>query len=81
MIGGIGVGTGGKLAGLSIAGVGVGAPRVSGIVLTGAGAGTVDFNGGVIAPLYFRIAEGGSIARSNPRGRRVLPIANWGSRG
>jgi hypothetical protein len=89
-------------------------------VLTGIGAGTADFNGGVIAPLYFRVDRGGSmrgvslsafnrlggtqrgltigslniaeelrgvqiglinIARRNPRGRRVLPIVNWGSRG
>jgi hypothetical protein len=87
-------------------------------VITGFGAGTQDFNGGAIAPLYFRIERDGSmrgvsvsafnriggvqhglalgilniaedlrgiqiglinIARSNPRGRRVLPIVNWGS--
>jgi hypothetical protein len=96
------------------------APSLSGIVITGVGAGTVDFNGGAIAPVYFHIDDGGSmrgvsvsafnrlgdvqhgltigvlniaeelrgvqiglinVARRNPRGRRVLPIVNWGSRG
>jgi hypothetical protein len=105
---------------LPIAGLGVGAPSLSGIVITGVGAGTLEFNGGVIAPLYFRIEQEGSmrgvsvsafnrlsgvqhglaigvlniaeelrgvqiglinIARRNPRGRRVLSIVNWGSRG
>lgn len=118
-IAGIGVGGGGEVRGVSIAGVGVGAPKLSGIVVTGFGAGTVDFTGGVIAPFYFRIERGGSmrgvsvsafnrfsgvqhgltigvlniteelrgiqvglinIARSNPPGRRVLPVVNWGSR-
>jgi hypothetical protein len=104
---------------LSIAGVGVGGPALSGIVIAGIGAGTVDFNGAAIAPFYFRIENEGSmrgvsvsafnrisgvqhgltigivnlaeelrgvqigvinIARSNPSGRRVLPIVNWGSR-
>jgi hypothetical protein len=34
---------------------------VSGIVITGVGAGTVDFNGGALAPLYFRIEKEGSM--------------------
>lgn len=88
-------------------------------MIAGLGAGTLDFNGGAIAPLYFRIERDGSmrgvsvsafnrlsgvqhgltigvlniaeelrgvqiglvnIARRNPKGRRVLPIVNWGSR-
>ena len=117
-IAGLAVGSGGGISGLSIAGLGVGSPRLSGIVPTGVGAGTQDFNGGAIAPFYFRVERGGSmrgvsvsafnriggvqhgltigvlniaeelrgvqiglinIARSNPSGRRVLPIVNWGS--
>lgn len=118
-IAGVAIGSGGEVRGLSIAGAGVGAPKLTGIVITAIGAGTVDFNGGVLAPIYFRIERDGSmrgvsvsafnrlsgvqhgltigvlniaeelrglqigllnIARRNPRGRRVLPIVNWGSR-
>lgn len=118
-IAGLGIGSGGEIRGLAIAGGGVGGPKITGIVITGIGAGTLDFNGGVIAPFYFRIERDGSmrgvsvsafnrlsgvqhgltigvlniaehlrgvqvglinIARNNPRGRRVLPIVNWGGR-
>jgi hypothetical protein len=117
-IAGLGIGSGTGVSGLAIAGLGVGGPRLSGIVISGAAAGTQDFNGGAIAPFYFRIERGGSmrgvsvsgfnriggvqhgltigvlniaeelrgvqiglinIARSNPSGRRVLPVVNWGS--
>jgi hypothetical protein len=118
-IAGVGIGSGGEVRGLSIAGAGVGGPKLSGMVIAGLAAGTAEFNGGAIAPLYFRIERDGSmrgvsvsafnrlsgvqhgltigvlniaeelrgvqigllnIARRNPKGRRVLPIVNWGSR-
>jgi hypothetical protein len=118
-VAGLGIGSGGEIRGLAIAGGGLGSPKLTGIFITGIGAGTLDFNGGMIAPFYFRIERDGSmrgvsvsafnrlsgvqhgltigvlniaeelrgvqiglinIARRNPKGRRVLPIANWGSR-
>jgi len=119
-IAGLGIGSGQEIRGLAIAGGGLGSPKLTGVFITGIGAGTLDFNGGVIAPFYFRIEREGSmrgvsvsafnrlsgvqhgltigvlniaeelrgvqiglinIARRNPKGRRVLPIVNWGSRG
>jgi hypothetical protein len=50
----VGVGSGGTLRGLAIGGVGVGAPRVRAIVISSM-AGGHDVQGGILAPLYFRI--------------------------
>jgi hypothetical protein len=60
-IAGLGIGGGAEVRGLSIAGLGVGGPKLSGIVIAGVGAGTADFDGGAIAPLYFRIERDGSM--------------------
>jgi hypothetical protein len=54
-LGGGGVGTGGTLRGLAIGGIGVGAPRVEGVILSGAAAGGEDVRWLSIAPAYFRI--------------------------
>jgi hypothetical protein len=56
---GLGAGAGERLSGLHIAGAGLGAPVVRGILLCGLAAGAEDFAGGVIAPAYFKIANGG----------------------
>jgi len=61
-IGGFGAGAGGTLEGLVIGGFGAGAPRIRAIVLTGVGAGGLDVEGGVLAPLYFKIEEGGRVS-------------------
>jgi hypothetical protein len=60
-IGGFGAGSGGTLRGLAIGGFGVGAPRIRAIVLTGIGAGGEDVEGGIVAPIYFKIADGGRV--------------------
>jgi hypothetical protein len=54
------LGVGGELTGLAIAGAGVGASSFDGVILTGLGAGAGSGRGFVLAPAYFRIAEGGS---------------------
>ena len=54
-IGGFGAGAGGTLRGLAIGGIGVGAPRVRGVVLTVGAAGGHDVQGGVLAPVWFKL--------------------------
>jgi hypothetical protein len=46
---------------VSIAGVGVGAPRIEGLVLSGAAAGATVMRGVVVAPAYFRIDDAGRL--------------------
>ncbi|HZD03966.1 MAG TPA: hypothetical protein VE173_03585, partial [Longimicrobiales bacterium] len=48
-----------ELKGLAIAGVGVGAPRLTGVAVTGFGAGGEEVRGLVIAPAYFKVQDGG----------------------
>ena len=59
-IGGFGAGSGGTLRGLAIGGIGVGAPRIRGIVLASA-AGGQDVEGGIFAPVYFKIERDGRV--------------------
>lgn len=59
-VGGFGVGAGGTLRGFAAALVGVGAPRIRGIVAAGA-AGGHDVEGGVLAPVYFKIENDGRV--------------------
>jgi hypothetical protein len=70
MIGGVGVGSGGTMKGLSIAGVGVGAPTVRGVVISLVGAGGQDVHAIVLTGGYFKVDErgrfdGGSLAGFN----------------
>lgn len=53
------MGTGGTLKGVGGAGVGVGAPRVVGIVVSALTAGGDEVTGVVLAPAYFRISPHG----------------------
>lgn len=55
---GIGIGAGGTLKWVSVAGIGVGAPRIEGVAIASA-VGGENVRGLVIAPIYFRIANGG----------------------
>lgn len=57
---GLGAGAGGTLRGFAASLGGAGAPRVRGIVVAGA-AGGHDVEGGILAPLYFRIADDGVV--------------------
>jgi len=59
-IAGLGAGSGGTLRGLAIAGLGAGAPNIRGIVIAPM-AGGVDVEGGVLAPLYFKITDDGTV--------------------
>jgi hypothetical protein len=52
------VGAGGSIAGVAVGGLGVGAPRIRGLV-AGLGVGGEDVRGVVIAPAYFYIPEDG----------------------
>ena len=61
---GIGIGSGGTLKWVSVAGVGVAAPRIEGVAIA-AGVGGEDVRGLVIAPIYFRIANGGRMSGVN----------------
>jgi len=61
MIAGVGAGVGRELKGLAIAGVGVGASRISGVVVSGVGAGGEDVRGLILAPAYFKVADGGTL--------------------
>jgi hypothetical protein len=48
------------LRGLAIGGIGVGAPRVRGIIIASA-AGGHDVEGGILAPVYFKIEKDGRV--------------------
>ena len=68
-IAGIGVGAGGTLEGVALAGIGVGAPSIEGLVAAGLGAGTKELRGVSIALAYFNI---------QPEGRmQGVSIAAW----
>ena len=45
---------------MALAGGAVGAPRVTGVVVSGLAAGASDFQGLAVAPAYFRIRDTGS---------------------
>ncbi|MBA2708780.1 MAG: hypothetical protein H0U59_13330 [Gemmatimonadaceae bacterium] len=53
-----GIGAGGTLKWVSIAGIGIGAPRIEGLAIASA-IGSENVRGVVIAPAYFRIEKGG----------------------
>lgn len=57
-VAGIGIGAGGTLKWISVAGIGVGASRIEGLAVASA-VGGENVRGLVIAPIYFRIANGG----------------------
>ena len=59
-IGGFGAGAGGTLRGFAIGGIGAGAPRIRGIVVASA-AGGQDVEGGILAPIYFKIEKDGRV--------------------
>ena len=61
---GIGIGAGGTLKWVSIAGAGIGAPRIEGLAVA-AGVGSENVHGVVIAPIYFKIANGGRMRGLN----------------
>lgn len=58
-VGGAGVGSGGTLKYLSIAGLGVGAPRVQGIAIGGIGVGGEELHGVMIAGATVRVVDEG----------------------
>jgi autotransporter translocation and assembly factor TamB len=74
MVGGIGVGSGGTITGLSVGGVGVGAAGLKGVALSIVGAGAQYAQAIVLTGGYFKIEEdgrfdGGAVAAiTNVRG-------------
>jgi hypothetical protein len=56
-IGGFGAGAGGTLRGLAIGGFGAGAPTVRALVLSLIAAGGHDVEGGILAPVYFKVTD------------------------
>ena len=67
---GLGLGTGGTLRGLSVAGLAVGAPRIEGVAAAAA-VGGQEVRGAVLAPLFFRIENDGTL-----RGMSASAV-NW----
>jgi hypothetical protein len=70
MIGGIGVGAGGTLKGLSIGGVGVGAPMLQGVAMSVVGVGAANAHAIVLTGGYFKVEndgrfDGGALAAIN----------------
>lgn len=70
MVGGVGVGAGGTLRGLSVGGIGVGAPRIRGVVIGGIGSGGNDVHAIALSGAYFKVGDngrfdGGSLAAVN----------------
>jgi hypothetical protein len=57
-IGGIGVGVGGTLRGVAIAGLGVGAMEVRGVAIGGLGAGARDVRGALVSAGWTRLDRG-----------------------
>jgi hypothetical protein len=57
-IAGVGIGAGGTLKWVSLAAVGIGAPRIEGLAIASA-VGGQDVRGIVLAPVYFKIVNGG----------------------
>jgi hypothetical protein len=55
---GIGIGAGGTLKWVSVAGIGIGAQRIEGLAIASA-VGAKETKALVIAPFYFKIANGG----------------------
>ena len=63
-VAGIGIGAGGTLKWVSVAGVGIGAPEIRGVAAAAA-VGGHDVRGLVIAPVYFRVMNGGQMRGVN----------------
>lgn len=61
---GVGIGAGGTLKWVSIAGIGIGAPRIEGVAIA-SGIGAEQARGLVVAPFYFKIANGGRVKGVN----------------
>ena len=66
-IAGVGIGTGGTLKWVSVAGLGIGASRIEGLAAA-AGVGAHNVRGVVIAPIYFKIMDGGRMNGLNVSG-------------
>jgi len=60
-VGGVGVGSGGELEGVSLAGVGIGASSITGLAIAGFGVGATDIHGLVVASAYMKIEEDGRL--------------------
>jgi hypothetical protein len=70
MIGGIGVGSGGRIKGVGIGGVGVGAPSIEGLAVSGIGVGGQNVHAIVLTGAYFKVErdgvfKGGALAAVN----------------
>jgi hypothetical protein len=63
-IAGLGIGAGGTLKWVSLSAGGIGAPRIEGVAIASA-VGGQDVRGLVVAPFYFRIANGGRVTGVN----------------
>jgi hypothetical protein len=63
-VAGIGIGSGGTLKWVSVAGLGIGASSIRGFAAA-AGVGSEDVRGVVVAPIYFKIAQGGEMRGVN----------------
>lgn len=60
-IGDLGLGSGSEIQGLAVAGIGVGAPRITGVAVAGVAAGAEHLRGVAVAPAYFKIERGSSM--------------------
>jgi hypothetical protein len=70
-IGGFGAGAGGTLRGVAIGGFGAGAPTVRAMVI-GLMAGGQDVEGGIVAPIYFKVGQ-----KREPGRMQGVSISSW----